>query len=101
MQAVPLGRPRTHRKQLLALLHLPRHLENLKGSFVPAITITRRKQIECSDKALLIARAMHAYNNCPGRPVDEAPWPPNTDSALMKYIMMGAYVEDALAKAGF
>jgi hypothetical protein len=68
---------------------------------MPTITISRRKDIQCSEKAFLIARALHAYNNAPGREVADAPWPPNTDSALMKYIMMGGYIEDQLAKAGF
>lgn len=68
---------------------------------MPTVTITRRKTIECSDRALLIAQALHAYNNYPGSPLSAAHWPPSTDSALMKYILMGSHVENALIEAEY
>lgn len=67
---------------------------------MPKFTITRTHEIECSHKALLIAKAIHAYNNYPGRPAEAAVWPPNTNSALVKYVEMGKFVEATLAQSG-
>jgi len=60
----------------------------------------KNNEFECSERALLIAKALHACTNYPGRSIAAAEWPPNRPSTLSKYVKMGKFVEAALLNAG-